>query len=185
MSSAITMDYTGFETFPASSPENWPILKNGLNSTWRESLSQSLVDKIDSSILEFKEHNVGHNFTSRLKLHKEWKLDEMKDKYYDEDTELYDRDIGSEFNNEAFCIWLVHDIPLYNIDENIDTKIIDHFNNVYGESSQRSENNWVAEAKKLLAQPNQTIYNIYNTLWNHPDTQKKLNFRMDMDAHGW
>jgi len=174
MSSAITVDYTRFDTFPARFPENWPILKNGINSTWRESLSQSLVDKIDSYA------PLGQRRWQFL--HEEWKLEDMKDNYFDTDC--------IEISNEAFCVWLVHDIPVYDSNKTIDTKIMDHFNDVAANGDSQSfkkplENSWLTEAKKLLAQPNQTIYNVYNILWNHSDTEKKIDFRMDLESDDW
>ena len=71
MSSAITVDYTGFDAFPASSPGNWPILKNGVDSTWRESLLE---------IVAYKAEKAANNNTS-TKLHNDWQLNEVAKKW--------------------------------------------------------------------------------------------------------
>ena len=178
MSSAITVDYTGFDTFPASSPGNWSILKNGVDSTWRESLSEILADKVE---------NAG-NKNEWERLHNEWKLDDVAKKW----TEIFEDQPqngfeNSEKYNKVFAVWLVHDIPVYNRNT-IDTKIIDRFEKVFRNGlirdSKPLENDWLAEAKNLMAQPNQTIYNVYNVMWNHSDIETKMYFRSDI-SQGW
>jgi hypothetical protein len=188
MSSVITVDYTGFETYPSSSPENWPILKNGINSTWRESLPQSLVNRIDSTILKCKIYTSKYPLLPFEKepyerLWCEWNLEDMKDKYYESDYSKFD---------EAFCVWLIYDIPLDYCDNNIDTKIMDLLTkkSIQHEDYDANfgkiiESYWLPEAKNLMVQPNQTLYNVYNILWNHSDPKILQQFREDMWSGGW
>lgn len=175
ISSAITVDYTGFDAFPASSPGNFPILMNGVDSTWRQALSEILANKAE---------NAGNN-NEWQRLHNEWKLEDVAKKWTEILWTDYQRQIdeNSEEYNKVFAVWLVHDIPvLYS--NTIDTKIIDFFESAFRKGlireSKPLEYDWLAEAKNLMAQPNQTLYNVYNVLWNHADIEIKKYFRSDI-----
>lgn len=193
ISSAITVDYTGFDAFPASSPANWPILKNGVDSTWRQALSETLANKAE----EAGNNNIfaqRYNITT-TNLHKEWILDEVAEKwsslYEDLSPENLDKVNAlqnSEEYNKVFAVWLVHDIPVYK-SNTIDTKIMDSFEKAFRnghlrlrmiDSKPLENNDWLTEVKTIMAQTNQTIYNVYNVMWNHPDIEIKKYFRSDI-----
>jgi hypothetical protein len=203
ISSAITVDYTGFDAFPASSPGNWPILKNGDDSTWRQALSEILANKAEEA-----GNNTIFNNNTTTNLHNEWILDEVAEMwsslYMDLSVENEDKINAlknSEEYNKVFAVWLVHSIPVYK-SNTIDNKIMDHFEEAFHNGHLRFEEairngyrhpspkmiiskplenyDWLAEVKEIMEQPNQTIYNVYNVMWNHPDIEIKKYFRSDI-----
>ena len=199
MSSAITVDYTGFDAFPASSPENWLVLKNGIDSTWRQALSEIIANKAEEA-----GNNTIFNMITTWNLHKEWILEEVAEKWsslYMMDRDKMDAYKNSEENNKVFAVWLVHAIPVYK-SNTIDNKIMDHFEEAFRNGHLRFEEavrngyrhpsprmiiskplenyDWLTEVKKIMAQPNQTVYNVYNVMWNHPDIEIKKYFRSDI-----
>lgn len=186
--------------FPATSSDGWPRLNNGVNTTWRQALPIEVIAQIEAKI-EAK--------ISPFELHQEWKLEEVRERlltipdYCNRPNAMEEQDIFemSEAANPGFAVWLVHDIPVYRTKRNLDSKVMDNFQELYlkagrpdiiwGQTdinlyinSLDDDTQWLKKAEKLMEKKDLTLYDVYDNLWN--DTNEMVNyFRKDIASYGW
>ena len=189
----------------------WPVMTDGLKTTWRQALPKSMVSELESP----------ENSADGWDVKDKWGL-KIADEQICEHTPYYRTDGREWFDNQeafeqtdaykpCFMVWLIHDIPKR---KDLDDKVMDTLRSHYvvaggtrqiwypapqrfvvslywsarqalGGLITKFPEGWLSYAKNLVKNKKpKTLVDVYDNLFNNDDPVMKMQYRSDRDSVG-
>ena len=168
----------------------WPVMTDGLKTTWRQALPKSMVSELESP----------ENSANGWDVKEKWGID-IADQKTCSHTPYY---------STCFMVWLIHDIPKR---KDLDDKVMDTLRSHYvaagslwvpapqpnivvslyrsaqqalGGLITKFPEGWLSYAKNLVKNKKpKTLVDVYDNLFNNDDPVMKMQYRSDRDSVGF